>query len=50
MSKLFQDDDEFDELKVMGGIDEDDQEVNEARNNAAELEVMNRRKQKTIEK
>ena len=50
MSKLYQDDDEFDELRVLGGIDEDDQEVNEARNNAAELEGMNRRKQKTIEK
>ena len=50
MSKLYQDDDEYDELKVLGGIDEDDDEVNEARNNAAELEVMNRRKQKTIEK
>jgi len=44
MSKLYQDDDEFDELKVHGGIDEDDQEVNTARNNAAILEGMNKRK------
>lgn len=50
MSKLYQDDDEFDELKVLGGIDEDDEEVNEARNNAAALDSMNRRKQKQIEK
>lgn len=31
MTKLYQDDDEFDELKVHGLIDEDDEEVNEAR-------------------
>jgi len=50
MSKLYQDDDEFDELRVLGGIDEDDAEVNEARNNAAELDGLNRRKQKNIAK
>jgi hypothetical protein len=32
MSKLYQDDDEFDELKVHGLINEDDEDVNQARN------------------
>ena len=48
MSKLYQDDDEFDELKVHGVIDEDDQEVNTARNEQAEL--MAKRKAKQLEK
>jgi hypothetical protein len=30
MQKLYQDDDEMDELKVMGGLDEDDDELKEA--------------------
>ena len=31
LTKLYQDDDELDELKVLGGIDENDEEVNKAR-------------------
>jgi hypothetical protein len=50
MSKLYQDDDEYDELRVLGGIDEDDEEVTEARNTNQEIEGMNRRKQKTMDK
>ena len=31
LTKLYQDDDEFDALKVLGGSDDDDEEVVEAR-------------------
>jgi hypothetical protein len=48
LSKLYKDDDEFDELKVLGGIDEDDNEVTEARNEASEKIV--KRKTKMQEK
>jgi len=44
LTKLYQDDDEFDELKVLGGIDEEDEEVNEARQEGAE--ALNKRKEK----
>ena len=44
LTKLYQDDDEFDELKVLGGIDEEDEEVNEARQEGADL--ANKRKEK----
>ena len=44
MQKLYQDDDEYDQLKVMGMIDEEDQEVNDARGS------MVKRKTKIIEK
>lgn len=44
LTKLYQDDDEFDELKVLGGIDEEDEEVNEARQEGAEAQ--NKRKEK----
>jgi len=49
LSKLYQDDDEFDELKVHGLIDEDDEEVNEARNSSAQAQ-MAKRKSKAQEK
>jgi len=44
LTKLYQDDDEFDELKVLGGIDEEDDEVNEARQDKTEAD--NKRKEK----
>jgi hypothetical protein len=47
MTKLYRDDDEFNELKIQGVIDEDDQEVQAARADAA---GMVKRKTKTIEK
>lgn len=47
MNKLYQDDDEFDELKVHGLLDENDEEVTEARNEQAQ---MVKRKAKAIEK
>ena len=45
MKKLYEDDDEYDELKVMGMVDEDDEEVLEARAGS-----MAKRKTKAIEK
>ena len=47
MTKLYQDDDEFDNLKVHGLIDEDDEEVNQARN---QTQDMVKRKTKANEK
>lgn len=47
LTKLYQDDDEFDTLKVLGGLDEDDQEVLDARNQGDGLV---KRKTKTIDK
>lgn len=47
MSKLYQDDDEFDELKIQGILDEDDDEVQDARNNAAGIA---KRKEKMLSK
>jgi len=49
MSKLYQDDDEFDELKVHGLIDDEDEEVVNARNNTAQA-GMAKRKSKRLEK
>ena len=49
MSKLYQDDDEFDELKVHGLIDDEDQEVMDARNNTTQA-GMAKRKSKQLEK
>lgn len=47
LSKLYQDDDEYDALKVHGLIDDEDDEVNEARNETANIA---KRKTKAIEK
>jgi hypothetical protein len=45
MANLYRDDDEFNELKVMGIVDEDDDEVKQARG-----EGLLKRKSKTIDK
>jgi len=52
LSKLYQDDDEYDELKVLGLVDEEDQEVQEARDASGSLQQagMAKRKTKTLEK
>ena len=47
MHKLYRDDDQFNELKVHGGLDEDDEELLEAR---ADDGGMVKRKTKTIDK
>lgn len=46
LHKLYRDDDEYNELKVHGGLDEDDQEVLDARDD----DGMTKRKTKTIDK
>ena len=51
LSKLYQDDDEYDELRVLGLVDEEDHEVQEAREVAGNLQAgMAKRKTKAIEK
>jgi ribosomal protein S1 len=47
LHKLYQDDDEYDELKVHGLVDEDDQEVNEARNNKRKEKQISKRPTRT---
>jgi len=52
LSKLYQDDDEYDELKVLGLVDEEDEEVQEARDASASLQHagMAKHKAKALEK
>ena len=47
LSKLYKDDDEYDELKVLGLVDEEDQEVQEARDAAGSLNAAGMAKHKT---
>lgn len=49
LSKLYQDDDEYEELRIQGIVNEDDAEVLEARDKTAS-EGMVKRKTKTLEK
>lgn len=50
LSKLYQDDDELDNLRVLGAVDDDDEEVQEARNALAEQPESNKRKTKATTK
>ena len=51
LKKLYEDDDELDELRFMGGLDEDDEEVKDAVNTKAdEGAKMLKRKAKALEK
>jgi len=49
LSKLYQDDDELDNLRVVGAVDDDDEEVLEARNSVQEA-ALNKRKLKASDK
>lgn len=49
LSKLYQDDDELDNLRVLGAVDDDDEEVREARNSMKQP-VMNKRMAKAASK
>lgn len=49
LSKLYQDDEELDNLRVLGAVDDDDEDVREARNSMPEL-VANKRSAKAMTK
>ena len=51
LKKLYEDDDELDDLRVMGGLDEDDAEVKQAVNEKTEADAsMLKRKAKALSK
>lgn len=51
LKKLYEDDDELDDLRVMGGLDEDDAEVKQAVNEKSEADAsMLKRKAKALSK